>query len=235
MEKPRDFKWKHFQPEMILVCTRWYLRYALSYRDLVEIMEERGLSVAHTTIMRWIHEYATMIDKRTRPHLSQAGDSWRLDETYVKVKGRWMYLYRAVDKNGDTIDFYLAAHRDQLAAARFLKKSLGSSHTIIPRVINVDKAPSYPPAVNSAKQAGYLPDETELRQVKYLNNGVEGDHGKMKRLISPGLGFWSFNTARKTLRGYEIMRMIKKQQVPAAGNSAASQANFINSLFGLAA
>ena len=81
MEKPRDFKWKHFQPEMILVCTRWYLRYALSYRDLVEIMEERGLSVAHTIIMRWIHEYVPMIDKRTRPHLSQAGDSWRLDET----------------------------------------------------------------------------------------------------------------------------------------------------------
>ena len=104
-------------------------------------MEERGLSLAHTTIMRWIHEYAPIFEKRARPKLRKTGDSWKLDETYVKVKGRWMYLYRAVDQAGDTIDFYLSAHRDQLAAARFLKKALLAEHNIIPRVINVDKVP----------------------------------------------------------------------------------------------
>ena len=158
-----------------------------------------------------------------------------VDETYVKVKGKWMYLYRAVDKAGASIDFYLSAHRDQLAAARFFKKALPAKHTTLPRVINVDKAASYPPAVESAKAAGYLPDETILRQVKYLNNGVEGDHMPIKRLIAPGLGFWSFNTARKTIQGYEVMRMIKKGQVPAAGKSAAGQARFINLLFGVVA
>ena len=146
-----------------------------------------------------------------------------------------MYLYRAVDKQGDTIDFHLSAHRDQLAAARFLKKALLAPHSSLPRVINVDKAPSYPCAVASAKKAGYLPEETELRQVKYLNNRIEADHLPMKRLIDPGLGFASFWTAHKTIRGYEVMRMIKKGQVPEAGKSAERQMKFINSLFGLAA
>ena len=98
MGTANDFKWKHFQPDIIILCTRWYLRYSLSYRDLVEMMEERGLCVAHTTIMRWIHEYAPLLDKRTRPRLRKTGDSWRVDETYVKVKGKWVYPYRAVDK-----------------------------------------------------------------------------------------------------------------------------------------
>jgi transposase-like protein len=136
------------------------------------MMAERGLSMAHTTIMRWVHQYSSELDKRTRPHLRPTGDSWKVDETYVKVKGRWMYLYRAVDKEGMTIDFYLSVHRDQLAAARFLKKALGADHNTIPRVINVDKNASYPPAVDSAKTSGYLPEETELRQVKYLGSSA---------------------------------------------------------------
>jgi len=234
MGTANDFKWKHFQPDIIILCTRWYLRYSLSYRDLVEMMEERGLCVAHTTIMRWIHEYAPLLDKRTRPRLRKTGDSWRVDETYVKVKGKWMYLYRAVDKQGDTIDFHLSVHRDQLAAARFFKKALTAQHTVVPRVINVDKAPSYPVAINSAKSVGYLPDETLIRQVKYLNNKIEGDHTPLKVLINRGLGFHSFNTARKTIRGYEVMRMIKKGQVIGVGKSAGSQARFVESLFGIA-
>ena len=158
------FKYKQFKAEIILLNVRWYLRYNLTYRDLVEMMAERGLSLAHTTIMRWVHQYSSELDKRTRPHLRPTGYSWKVDETYVKVKGRWMYLYRAVDKEGTTIDFYLSVHRDQLAAARFLKKALGADHNTIPRVINV-KNTSYPPAVDSAKTSGYLPEETELRQV----------------------------------------------------------------------
>ncbi len=164
---PSPFKYKQFKSEIILLCVRWYLRYALNYRDIAEMMAERGLPMAHTTPMRWVHQYAPELDKRTRSYLQQTGDSWKVDETYIKVKGEWMYLYRAVDKEGATIDFYLSAHRDQLAAARFFKKALGADHNIIPRVINVDKNASYPSSVESAKDAGYLPVETELRQVKY--------------------------------------------------------------------
>ncbi|WP_230577070.1 IS6 family transposase, partial [Bacillus rhizoplanae] len=102
MKKPVDFKWKHYEPEIILLAVRWYLRYSLSYRDLVEMMEERGLSISHTTIMRWVHQYGPELDKRIRRHLKQTNDSWRVDETYIKVKGQWMYLYRAVDSKGNT-------------------------------------------------------------------------------------------------------------------------------------
>ena len=125
MEKENLFKWKHYQPDIILLTVRWYLRYNLSFRDLVEMMEERGLSISHTTIMRWVHQYGPELDKRIRRHLKQTNDSWRVDETYIKVKGQWMYLYRAVDSKGNTIDFYLSKTRDQQAAKRFFKKALG--------------------------------------------------------------------------------------------------------------
>ncbi|WP_144488634.1 IS6 family transposase, partial [Bacillus nitratireducens] len=105
MEKESLFKWKHYQPEIILLTVRWYLRYKLSFRDLVEMMAERGLSISHTTIMRWVHQYGPELDKRIRRYLKQTNDSWRVDETYIKLKGQWMYLYRAVDSNGNTIDF----------------------------------------------------------------------------------------------------------------------------------
>ncbi|MFD0769179.1 IS6 family transposase, partial [Bacillus sp. CGMCC 1.60114] len=111
MKKPTKFKWKHYEPEIILHVVRWYLRYSLSLRDLVEMMEERGICVAHTTIMRWVHKYGPELDKRIRPYLRRTNDSWRVDETYIKVKGQWMYLYRAVDSEGNTIDFYLSKTR----------------------------------------------------------------------------------------------------------------------------
>jgi transposase, IS6 family len=135
MEKKNLFKWKHYQPDLILLTVRWYLRYNPSFRDLVEIMEERGLSIAHTTIMRWVHQYGPELDKRVRRYLKTTNDSWRVDETYVKVKGQWMYLYRAVDSEGNTIDFYLSKTRNKQAAKRFLKKALAFSHVSKPRVI----------------------------------------------------------------------------------------------------
>lgn len=122
MTKPVDFKWKRYEPEMILLAVRWYLRYSLSYRDLIEMMEERGLSIAHTTIMRWVHRYGSELDKRVRRHLKKTNDSWRVDETYIKVKGKWMYLYRAVDSEGNTVDFYLSKNRKAKSAKRFFKK-----------------------------------------------------------------------------------------------------------------
>jgi len=118
------FKWKHFEKEIILLCVRWYLKYPLSYRNLVEMMEERGLTISHTTIMRWVHKYSPIIDEKVRKHLKQTNDSWRMDETYIKIKGKDAYLYRAVDSAGNTIDFYVSENRDKKAAKRFFKKAL---------------------------------------------------------------------------------------------------------------
>ena len=122
MEKEQLFKWKHFQPDIILLTVRWYLRYNLSFRNLVEMMEERGLMMAHTTIMRWVHQYGPELATRIRPHLKQTNGSWRVDETYIKVKGQWMYLYRTVDSEGSTIEFHLSKTRDKQAAKEFSKK-----------------------------------------------------------------------------------------------------------------
>jgi IS6 family transposase len=235
MTEQHPFKWRHFQAEIILLCVRWYLRYALSYRDLEEIIHERGLSVDHTTIYRWVQRYAPELEKRCRPHLKTTNDSWRVDETYVKIKGTWMYLYRAIDSAGNTLEFHLSTTRDAQAAKYFFAKALGAFHTVLPRVITVDKNAAYPKALKELKTAGVLPAACELRQSKYLNNLVEQDHRFIKRLVKPGLGFFSFETARKTLQGYEVMHMIRKGQMQGANRGDnLSQAVFIAELFGVA-
>src|SRR5512135_489010 len=230
------FKWRHFEAEIILLCVRWYLRYSLSYRDLEEMMLERGLHVDSTTIYRWVQRYAPELDKRSRSHLKATTDSWRVDETYVKVKGTWMYLYRAVDSEGNTLEFRLSATRDAEAAKRFFSKTLHASHTVVPRVITVDKNAAYPKALKELKTEGTIPEGCELRQVKYLNNIVEQDHRFIKRRVKPGLGFFSPETAWNTLQGYEVMNMVRKGQVQGVnkGNIRA-QVAFISNLFGVAA
>jgi len=230
------FKGRHFQADIILICTRWYLRYALSYRYIEEMMTERGLSVDHTTIYRWVQEYAPELDKRSRPYLKQTNDSWRVDETYVKVKGKWMYLYRAVDSTGQTLDFLLNQTRSTRAAKRFFRKVLGSSHITAPRIINVDKNPAYIGAVRDLKREKLLPGKCKRRPSQYMNNIIEQDHRFMKRKIKPGLGFFSYPTAWRTIRGYETMHMIRKGQIEGAdkGNIQA-QNKFIAGLFGLVA
>ena len=213
MNPKHPFKWRHFQSDIILLCVRWYLRYPLSYRNLEEMMLERGLTVDHSTVYRWVQAYAPELDKRCRSHLCPTNDSWRVDETYISVKGEWKYLYRAVDSEGNTLDFMLSAKRDNRAAERFFRKALKAFHNQEPRVINVDKNAAYPPAIDELKKDQSLPKTTELRPVKYLNNIVEQDHRFIKRLVNPGMGFGSFNTARRTLRGYEAMNMLRKGQV----------------------
>src|SRR5216683_2384507 len=212
MDNCSPFKWRHFESEIILLCVRWYLRYSLSYRDLEEMMRERGLHVDHTTIYRWVQRYAPEWEKRCRPHLKVTNDSWRVDETYVKVKGVWMYLYRAVDSQGNTLEFHLSVTRDTQAAKSFFLKALGASHTVTPRVITVDKNAAYPKALQEIKTTKSLPETCELRQSKYLNNVIEQDHRFIKRLVKPGLGFFSLQTAWNTLQGYESMNMIRKGQ-----------------------
>lgn len=202
MSQPSPFKWRHFQAETILLCVRWYLRSSLSYRDLEEMLAERGLVLDHTTIYRWVQRYAPELEKRCRPQLKTTTDSWRVDETDVKVKGPWMYLYRAVDSVGNTLEFLLSTTRDTAAAKRFFSKALGAAHTVVPRVITVDKNAAYPKALTELKAAGAVPAACKHRQVKYLNNRVEQDHRFIKRLVKPGLGFFSFETAWRTLQGY---------------------------------
>jgi len=200
------------------------------------MVNERGLDVHHTTIFRWVQQYAPELDKRCRPYLRPTNDSWRVNETYIKVKGQWKYLYRAVDSQGKTLDFLLTAKRDAQAAKRFFRKMLRAMHTQTPRVITVDKNPAYPKAIDELKAKKELPKKVKLRQKKYLNNIVEQDHRGIKRLVKPGMGFGSFNTARRTLRGYEIMNMMRKGQIRGVEKGAVvERLEFINQIFGVAA
>ena len=230
------FKWKHFKGDIILWLVRWHCRYALSYADLKEIAAERGLSVERSTLCRWVHEYAPEINKRMKPHLKQTGDSWRVDETYVKIKGKWHYLYRSIDKEGQTLDWMLSRHRNKQAATRYFKKVLSNNHVVHPRVINVDKNPAFVPAHKALQDEKLISLESKLRQVKYLNNGIENDHKSTKRKSRYRQWYQSFDTASKTVDGMEAMRMLQKGQIKfIAKGSVCAQNNFINGLFGVAA
>ena len=145
------FRGRHFRSEVIILCVRWYLRYPLSYRDLEEMMAERGLSVDHSTIARWVLFYALILNRRMRREMRRPNRSWRVDETYLRVAGKWTYLYRAIDSAGDTIDFMLSPNRDLTAAKGFLRLAL-SAGPVRPRVINVDGHPAYASAIEELKQ-----------------------------------------------------------------------------------
>jgi transposase, IS6 family len=192
------------------------------------MLQDRGVSVDHTTIFCWIQTYAAELEKRIRPHLRVTNGSWQVDETYVKVKGRRTYLYRAVDSRGQTIDFLLSAKRDAAAAKRFFRKAMAQPHTVNPRTITADKNPTYPKATAEMKHAAELWRFCRLRQVKYLNNIVEQDHRRVKRLTRPSLAFGRFWTARRTLAGFEAMAMIRKGQARnIGGDDTKAQATLI--------
>jgi IS6 family transposase len=230
------FKWRHFEADIILCAVRWYLRYALSYRDVEELMRERGVRVDHTTVFRWVQRDAPELDKRCRPQLKATNDSYRVDETYIKIKKQWYYLYRAVDSTGATLDFMLSPTRDAEAAEHFFRQVLQASHTLTPRVITVEKNAAYPPAFESLQQEKTLPETCQLRQCKYLNNVVEQDHRFIKRRVNPGLGFGAFVTAQRTIQGYEAIHMLHKGQLQGVTKGdVLAQNRVINQLFGLTA
>ena len=236
MDQQNPFKWRHYEVDIILLCVRWYVRYLLSYRDLEEMIRERGLHVDHSTISRWVQRYAPELEKRCKPHLKATNDSWRVNETYVKVKKVWMCLYRAVDSQANTLEFLLSPTRDTQAAKGFFSKTLAAPRTTTPRVINVDKNAANPNAFKELKEEGDIPENCELRQVKYLNTIVEQDHGFIKRRVKPGLGSFSFVTAWNTLQGYESMNIIRKGQVHSVEKGGImGQVAFIARLFGVAA
>jgi transposase-like protein len=212
------FKGRHFDATVIVLCVRWYLSYKLSYRDLVEMMAERGVTLAHTTILRWVQRYVPEFEKRWRAYSRPVGRSWRMDETYIKVKGRWTYLYRAVDKNGFTVDFLLSEHRNIASANRFFIKAVGRHGA--PETVTLDGYAASHRAVADLKAGGVLPTSVTVRTNRYLNNLIEQDHRRIKQRVRPMLGFARFATAEMTLAGIELMQMIRKGQFELAGIGA---------------
>src|ERR1041385_5245192 len=207
-----DFKGAHFPPEVILMGVRWYVAYPLSTRHVEELREERGVHVDHATINRWVIKYSPQLEEAFHRRKRAVWVSWRMDETYVKVKGQWRYLYRTVDKHGETIDFLLTEHRDKEAALRFLKKAIRRNG--LPETITIDGSDANEAAIKSYNQE--YGTAITIRQVNYLNNVVEQDHRAVKRVTRPMLGFKAFEAAQATLTGIELMHMIKKKQLMVA-------------------
>src|SRR5262249_51031743 len=176
-----DFKGSHFEKEIIMWGVRWYVAYPLSYRQLEEMMQERGVSVDHATLNRWVIKYAPEVEKQFRRHQRPVGRSWRLDETYVKIKGKWAYLYRSVDKKGQTIDFLLTPQRDRAAAEAFIHKAIRTQG--LPGKITIDQSGSNTAAIKHYNKIH--PTSIAIRQCKYLNNIVEQDHRAVKRIVRP--------------------------------------------------
>ena len=211
--RPVLFRRRHFEDVIVILCVRWYLRYSLSYRDLEEMMAERGLSVDYVTIWRWVQRYAPLLNQRLRRELRHPNRSWRVDETYVRVSGNWTSLYRAVDSAGDTTDFMLSRKRDLTAAKLFLRLALSGTGGIRPRVINVDGRPAYARAIAELKRSGDLGRRCRCRPSPYLNNIIEQDHRFIKKRIVANLGFRSAEGALRTIDGYEAMHVIRKGQI----------------------
>ncbi len=205
------FAGRHFDREVIILCVRWYLRYKLSFRDLVEMMSERGLQLVHTTILRWVQRYAREFMKRWDRFGRSIGRSWRVDETYIKIRGEWTYLYRAVDRAGQTVDCRLSRNRDVAAAKAFFKKAI-RHEGLPPHTITLDGYAASHRAVREMREDGLLPRRTKLRSSKYLNNIIEQDHRGIKSRIRPMLGFKSYESATVTIAGIELLHRIRKGQ-----------------------
>lgn len=204
------FKGRHFDPSIITLCVRWYITYKLSYRDLRHMMAERGISLAHTTILRWVQRYVPEFEKKWNGFARPAGRSWRVDETYIRVRGEWKYLYRAVDKQGSTVDFLLSQHRDIEAARRFFTQAIGKHGA--PEKITVDGYAATHSAIGELKQSRILPINVLVRTSKYLNNLIEQDHRRVKQRVYPMLGFKRFENAEITISGIELVHKIRKRQ-----------------------
>jgi transposase-like protein len=217
------FKGRHFEREIIILCVRWYLRYKLSFRDLVEMMGERGLSLAHTTIMRWVQRYVPEFEKRWNRFARPVGGSWRVDETYVKIKGRWVYLYRAVDKAGKTVDFLLRAKRD-VAAAKALFRRAFKTQGRIPQKITLDGYQASHRAARELLAQHRGGARTRIRSSKYLNNLIEQDHRSIKLRLGPMLGLKRFRNAAITIAGVELVHRIRKGQFALSKIGAAGKA-----------
>ena len=221
-----NFKWRHFEKNIILMSVRWYVGYSLSYRNIEELMAERGVQVDHSTINRWVIKYGPELEAEFRKqHKRYVGSSWRMDETYIQIKGQWAYLYRAVDKEGKTIDFMLSEKRDKPAAKAFFDKVIGLHG--VPEKVTIDKSGSNKAGLDeinleltASVSLQSVSSPIFIRQVKYLNNIVEQDHRFIKRITKPMMGFKSFKSAQATIAGIELHHMLKKGQHSKTANQA---------------
>ena len=216
----------HYPLEVMLVCARWYAAYPLSLRYIEEMMHERGIFVDHATVHRWAMKILPVLALVFRRLKRPVGMSWRMDETHIKVAGQWKYLYRAVDKAGDTVDFLLTGKRDKAAARRYLERAINLHG--LPEKVTIDKSGANTTAIHSVNADACV--EIELRQSKYLNNIVEQDHRAVKRITDPMLGFKSLWSAQKLIAGIETMHMIKKGQLHCPDRQAMSAAEQFYSL-----
>ena len=223
------FKGRHFDRSVILLCVRWYLAYNLSLRNLEEMMAERGISVDHATIHRWIVRYSPELLERFNRRKRAVTGKWHVDETYIKVRGRWTYLYRAIDSNGDTVEFWFSERRNLTAAKRFLRKAL-KRHGRPERIV-IDGSQTNREAILSCDAESRLQDRSgcklkpiRIRHSRYLNNRIEQDHRAVKRRVRSMLGFTSADSARVILGGIELIHMMRKQQAKYACNQQLSLA-----------
>ncbi|MDE9483381.1 IS6 family transposase [Xenorhabdus bovienii] len=206
----KAFKRLHYPVDIIAQCVRWYLAYALSLRNLEEMLVERGITVDHSTLSRWVHRLIPLMVKRYRRSKPAVGHRWRMDETYIKIKGQWRYLYRAVDSDGNTVDFLLTTHRDKEAALRFFKKAMRQHGQ--PDGVTMDKSGTNKAAVDELNKEKTKDNDIIIRQNKSLNNLIERDHRHVKRRTRPMLGFKNFRRAQTVLAGIELVCMLRKGQ-----------------------
>ncbi|CAH2560239.1 IS6 family transposase [Cardinium endosymbiont of Oedothorax gibbosus] len=210
--------------EVILLFVYMKCRFSLSYRDLEEMMRMRGARVDHSTLQRWVIKFVPLIDKAVRKRKRPIGSSWKMDETYVKLNGKWIYLYRAVDRYGDTVDFFLSDHRDKSSTLSFFRKAITENN--IPKKVVIDKSGSNKAALDAINTDLDQDHTIQILQNKYLNNRVEQDHRFIKKRIKPMLGFKNFYSASITISGIENIRMIQKGQVRGAKNHLSTFGNF---------
>ena len=232
-QSKNDFKGRHFEAWLIVQAVTWYLRYPLSYRDLEEMFLERSFDVDHSTINRWVLTYAPMIEKRLRRFRKPHCGSVRIDETYIKIGGQWRYLYRAIDKHGDAVDFLLTARRDAEAARRFFRKMLKEAPLLSPGTIGTDGANTFPAAIASAVEDRLLKPDPVHHVTKHLQQGIESDHFRVKKPMPRIGGFRSFNTARRTIKGFEAMLWLRKGFGFSGAWTVTGQNELIAHLFGL--
>lgn len=232
---PRNpFKGHRFPPEIILLAVRWYCRYPLSYRDVRDLLAERGITVDPATINRWVVKFGPEIARRSFSRRGPRGLSWHVDETYLRVGGKWRYLWRAVDQNGKVIDFRLTARRNAKAARAFFRQARETVRIYGPVSVTTDKAPTYERVISEMNAYSFPGDEILHVNRKWRNNRIESDHAALKRITDPGRGFQSLRTAKATLKGIEAIRMIKRGHVCDPPTNVTGEVRLLAELFDLA-
>jgi transposase-like protein len=205
-----------FPPEVIVLAVRWYLRFALSYRDVEELLAERGIEVDHVTIYRWVLRFTPLLAEAARPCRHAVGGRWCVDETYVKVAGRWRYVYRAIDQFGQVIDVYVSPRRDVRAARRFFQRAIGTIK-VTPSEVVTDRAPTYPLVLAELLPAAWH------RTDRYANNGVEADHGRLKARLRPMRGLKQDQSAMVVIAGHAFIQNIRRGHFELAVEASATQ------------